>query len=167
MESQKSRPEAVLGDKRPVQSRLGRQEARPEAVLTTRRPVRRPSWTPGGPSRGRLGRQEACPKAVLTAMRPVQRPSWTPEGPSKGRLDARGLVCRPSWPSGGQNAGFTAVLLQNAGFAQAAGGATDRESSRAAKASLQNFCVDRKFHTVVLFICTLLLLHIYTYYYYT
>ena len=39
VESQKPRPEAVLGNERPVQSRLGRQEARPEAVLDARRLV--------------------------------------------------------------------------------------------------------------------------------
>ena len=59
VESQKPGPEAVLADKRPIQSRLGRQEACPEAALAAKRPVWRPSWTPGGLSRGRLGRQEA------------------------------------------------------------------------------------------------------------
>ena len=43
-----------------------------------------------------LGRHAARPEAVLAA---------------------KGLVRRPSWPSGGQNAGFTAALLQNAVFA--------------------------------------------------
>ena len=71
-----------------------------------------PSWAPGGPSRGRLGRQEARPEAVLAAQ----------EARPKAVLDARWLVRKPSWPSGGQNAGFTAVLLQNAGFAQLAVG---------------------------------------------
>ena len=75
VESQKSRPEAVFGDKRPVLSRLERQEARPEAVLDARRPVRTPSWPAGGPS-----------GAVLDAKRPVRRPSWTPGGSSGGRL---------------------------------------------------------------------------------
>ena len=116
VESQKSRPEAVFGDKRPVLSRVERQEARPEAVLDARRPVRTPSWPAGGPS-----------GAVWDAKRPVRRPSWTPGGSSGGSLGrqearpeavlgARRLVRRPCWPSGGQNAGFTAVLLQNAKF---------------------------------------------------
>ena len=73
--------------------------------------MQRLPWAPGGPSEGRLGRQEALRKAVLGARRPVGRPSGAPGGVSAGRL-------------GGQeakNAGFTAALLQNAGFAQAAG----------------------------------------------
>ena len=56
---------AVLGAKRPVESRLGRQETRLEAVLGARRAVRRLSWTPGGPSAGRLGRQEARMQVLL------------------------------------------------------------------------------------------------------
>ena len=59
VESQKSRPKAILGDKRPVQNRLGRQEARPKAVLNAKSSLQRPSWTPAGSSAGRLGRQEA------------------------------------------------------------------------------------------------------------
>ena len=86
VESQQSRPEAVVGDKRPIQSRLGRQEARPKAILGAKRLVRRPSWTPGGPSGGHLGRQKARSEAVLDARRPVQRPSWSPEGSFVGRL---------------------------------------------------------------------------------
>ena len=116
VDSQKPRPEAVLADKRPVQSRLGRQEGRPEAVLGAKRPVRRPSW----PSGGRLRRQQARPEAVLNAKRPVQRLSWTPGGSSAGRL--------------GRQEARMQVLLQflqkNAGFAQAA---VRLPSSQAAK----------------------------------
>ena len=114
---QEARPEAVLA----ARGRLGRQEAHPEAVLGARRPVRRPSWPPGGPSASRLGRQEGRPEAVLNARRPV---------------------CRSSWPSGGQNASFTAVLLQNAGFAQVAGWGHRLPSPKASKPPLQYFCID-------------------------
>ena len=71
-----------------------------------------PSWAPGGPSGGRLGRQEARPEPVLGARR---------------------LVRRPSWAAGGQNASFTAVLLQNAGFAQASVWGLGVQSSKSAK----------------------------------
>ena len=110
VESQKPGPEAALADKRPVQSRLGRQEARPEAVLGARRPVRRPSWPPRGSPGGRQERQEARLEAILNAIRPVQRPSWTPGGSSAGRLgrqEARMQV-------------LLQFLQQYAGFAQAA-----------------------------------------------
>ena len=66
---------AVLGAKRPVESRLGRQETRLEAVLGAKRPVQR-----------HLERQETRPEAVLGVRRAVRRRSWTPRGPSAGRL---------------------------------------------------------------------------------
>lgn len=80
------------------------------AVLSARRHVRRPSWTPGGSSKGRLERQEARPKAVLNARR---------------------LVRRSSWPSSRcQNAGLTAVLLQNAFFCAVRGVSSERKRAR-------------------------------------
>ena len=82
------------------------------AVLDARRPVQRPSWTPGGLFGGRLGRQEACPEAVVGARR---------------------LVRRPSCVAGGQHASFTAVSLQNAGFAQASVWGLGVPSSKSAK----------------------------------
>ena len=83
------RPDAVLADKSPVESRLGRLETCSE-----------PSLSPGGPSRGRLGRQEARLEAVSDARRAVRRPFWTPEVSSAGRLgcqQARMQVVARSW----------------------------------------------------------------------
>ena len=109
-----------------------------------------PSWTPGGPSRSRLERQEVRPEAVLAAKRPVWRPSWPPGGPSGGRLerqearpeavlDARRPNRTPSWPSDGRNAGFITVLLQNAGFAQAAVGLSGVQTSQRARPNCKLF----------------------------
>ena len=83
------------------------------AVLSARRPVWRPSWALRGPSRSHLERQEIRPDAVLGARRAVRRLFWTPTGPSAGRLGRQE----------GRMLGFTAVLLQTAGFAQPAEGA--------------------------------------------
>ena len=94
VESRKPRPEAVLDDRRPVQSRLERQEARPEAVLGAKRPVWRPSWALRGPSRGHLERQETGPEAVLSARRAVQGCLGRQEARLQAVLAVRRPECR-------------------------------------------------------------------------
>ena len=132
VESQKSRPEAVFGDKRPVPSRLERQEARPEAVLDARRPVRIPSWPAGGP-----------PGAVVDAKRPVRRPSWTPGGPSGGRLGRQEggpqAVLAVRRPECRDYCKFAAKCTLNC-----AGGrqAQVAESAPRRQAQLHNICID-------------------------
>ena len=80
-----------------------------------RQESRRPAW-----------RREVRPEAALDARKPVRRSSVG--GRSLGRQEAR-LEARPERPEAvwdakppeSQNASFSPVLLQNAGFAQGAG----------------------------------------------
>ena len=64
----------------------------------------------------------------MGVRRAVRRLSWTSGGSSAGRL--------------GQNAGFTAVLLQNAGFVQLAAGPAYQTELAAAKPQSENCCID-------------------------
>ena len=99
------------------------------AVLGARRPVWRLSWALRGPSRGHLERQEARPEAILGARRAVRRLSWTPEGPSAGCLGRQQARMQ----------GFTAVLLQNAGFVQLAAGPAHKPEAQPLRCSRRIF----------------------------
>ena len=95
------------------------------------------SPAPGGPSEGRLGRQVARRKIVMGARRLVgrrlvRRPSGPPGGPSGGRLGRQEARMQS----------FSAALLQNVGFAQAAGRAQAANSAPACRVtkSLTRHC---------------------------